>query len=116
MQVEDIEELKPCVAMYCPINVKDIEKGKEYLWCSCGLSKSQPWCDESCAGTEFKPLKWVPTKDQDSKYTKDPPICDAFHTKLPLLYLKQIKDCKQDHTNVKICSKCGWAKDSKFNE
>ncbi len=31
---------------------------KNYFWCSCGMSKSQPFCDRSHAGTEFKPIKF----------------------------------------------------------
>ena len=30
--------------------------GKNYAWCSCGLSKKQPFCDNSHKGTEFKPV------------------------------------------------------------
>jgi len=28
-----------------------------YLWCSCGLSCNQPFCDGSHKGTDFLPLK-----------------------------------------------------------
>ena len=35
-----------------PINV---EAGKSYWWCACGRSKSQPFCDGSHKGTEFRP-------------------------------------------------------------
>ena len=34
----------------CPVNV---EAGKTYAWCSCGLSKNQPFCDGSHKGTGF---------------------------------------------------------------
>jgi CDGSH-type Zn-finger protein len=30
-----------------------VEEGKRYRWCSCGLSATQPWCDESHIGTAF---------------------------------------------------------------
>ena len=33
----------------------DVEKGKKYAWCSCGLSLKQPYCDGSHSSTEFKP-------------------------------------------------------------
>ena len=29
-----------------PIGV-DVIEGKNYAWCSCGLSKNQPFCDNS---------------------------------------------------------------------
>ena len=31
---------------------------KNYFWCSCGMSKTQPFCDSSHEGTEFKPVKF----------------------------------------------------------
>ena len=37
-----------------PIGV-DVIEGKNYAWCSCGLSKNQPFCDNSHKGSEFKP-------------------------------------------------------------
>lgn len=33
--------------------------GQEYFWCSCGLSKQQPWCDGSHVGTGFEPLAFI---------------------------------------------------------
>jgi len=33
--------------------------GQEYLWCSCGLSQQQPWCDGSHQGTGFEPMAFV---------------------------------------------------------
>ena len=37
----------------------DVEKGKNYAWCSCGLSKKQPFCDNSHKGSEFKPVIYL---------------------------------------------------------
>ena len=34
----------------------DAVKGKNYAWCSCGLSKKQPFCDNSHKGTEYRPV------------------------------------------------------------
>lgn len=36
-----------------------VEEGREYLWCSCGLSADQPWCDGSHAGSGFEPIAFV---------------------------------------------------------
>lgn len=36
-----------------------VEEGREYAWCSCGLSRLQPWCDGSHRGTDFLPVKFV---------------------------------------------------------
>ena len=38
-----------------PIAV-DVVKGKNYAWCICGLSKKQPFCDNTHRGTEFRPI------------------------------------------------------------
>ena len=34
----------------------DVEHGKFYYWCSCGISSKQPFCDDSHKGTEFNPF------------------------------------------------------------
>ena len=46
-----------------PIGI-DVIEGKNYAWCSCGLSKNQPFCDNSHKGSEFKPIiyKAIETK------------------------------------------------------
>lgn len=55
-----------------------------YLWCSCGFSKTQPFCDGSHHGTKFKPqlLKVENTKDYslcNCKRSKLGLICDGSH-------------------------------------
>ena len=39
--------------------VVEVEEGRRYLWCSCGLSRRQPWCDGAHCGTAFEPLAFV---------------------------------------------------------
>jgi len=41
----------------------DLDAGKDYFWCLCGRSKSQPFCDGSHAGTGVEPLKFTADKD-----------------------------------------------------
>ncbi len=36
-----------------------VDEGRSYRWCSCGLSRTQPWCDESHAGTGFEPIEFT---------------------------------------------------------
>ena len=111
----DIEDLKPCVTMYCSINLRDLVPLKTYYWCSCGLAKGA-WCDDSCKETNYKPLKWVCPEKKVSlysicgcRYSKAAPLCDTEHIALPLKYLKQIKDCQVDHAAIQlICEKCGF--------
>lgn len=64
-----------------------LESGKKYLWCVCGLSRNQPFCDNTHVGTEFKPLLFT-AKETNIKYlcgckqTKNPPFCDRTHMRL----------------------------------
>jgi len=80
---------KPNIPMYAPYNIKALEFGKYYLWCSCGLSKTQPWCDGSHATTNFEPIKFQLDRTQSiysicgCKYSENPPWCDARHISLP---------------------------------
>jgi CDGSH-type Zn-finger protein len=65
----------------------DVEPGKEYWWCSCGLSKSQPYCDGSHKGTEFKPKSFTAAAHLTlylcgCKRTTDAPYCDGTHAML----------------------------------
>lgn len=76
----------PNIAQKAPYGV-DVEAGKEYWWCACGLSKTQPFCDGSHEDTPFKPLKYVAEKSEKvwfcgCKRTKTPPICDGTHKTL----------------------------------
>lgn len=76
---------KPTIADKKPIAV-DLEPG-EYYWCSCGKSSSQPFCDGSHRGTEFKPLAFTIEEAQESyqclcKHTKNAPFCDGTHAQL----------------------------------
>ncbi|KAI9203266.1 uncharacterized protein BJ171DRAFT_148632 [Polychytrium aggregatum] len=124
VDIEDLSKLKclkPCVPMYGPILVRDLPNGAVKYWCTCGLSKTQPWCDNSHVGTEFKPLKWVVSGNKrdgkpqtlysicNCKYTRDPPYCDARHIDLPCDYLDAQEQCKEDHSKIeKLCTKCGF--------
>ncbi len=71
---------KPCL-----VNVK---AGRTYFWCSCGRSSKQPFCDGSHKGTDFSPLKFTATQDDEllfcgCKHTRNGPFCDGAHTNLP---------------------------------
>ncbi len=65
----------------------DVEKGKDYWWCACGMSKTQPFCDGSHKGSMFSPLKYTAARDERvwfcvCKKTKHSPLCDGTHNKL----------------------------------
>lgn len=64
-----------------------IESGKTYFWCACGLSQNQPLCDGSHTGTGFNPVMFQATEDKivslcGCKYTRNAPFCDGFHKTL----------------------------------
>ncbi|XP_066931762.1 CDGSH iron-sulfur domain-containing protein 3, mitochondrial-like [Clytia hemisphaerica] len=111
----------PAVPMYGPINIKDeLKPGQIKLWCACGLSKKQPWCDGSHKGTGISPLKWTVPENKvqrlfqicNCKYTKAPPFCDATHVYLPLAVKKKQEECSADHSKqVKLCTGCGKVPD-----
>lgn len=64
----------------------NVEKGKDYYWCACGQSKSQPFCDGSHKGTNFSPLKYQAGESETvyfcgCKQTASQPLCDGSHAK-----------------------------------
>ncbi|MCI4667700.1 MAG: sterol desaturase family protein [Bacteroidia bacterium] len=66
-----------------PLEV-ELERGKIYLFCQCGFSKTQPFCDGSHQGSKFKPMPFEVKKDAKArlcncKLTKRGPFCDGSH-------------------------------------
>ena len=65
----------------------EMEQGKTYFWCTCGLSKGQPWCDGSHVTTDYKPYKFVWEEESrrqsicGCKLNRDDrgPKCDRSH-------------------------------------
>lgn len=65
----------------------EVKAGQRYLWCQCGRSSKQPFCDGSHAGTEFTPVLFDAKKDEDvifcgCKHTGTAPFCDGAHNNL----------------------------------
>jgi len=63
-----------------------LTQDEKYYFCTCGRSKSQPFCDGSHAGTSFKPQSFIASQDGEAylcscKYTNNPPFCDGTHKK-----------------------------------
>lgn len=76
---------KPNIAGKSPI-VENVEPGT-YFWCSCGLSKTQPFCDGSHKGTGFAPQKVVIEESKlcawcTCKHSRTAPFCDGSHGSL----------------------------------
>ncbi len=66
-----------------PIAV-DVQGGKTYMWCSCGQSKKQPWCDGSHKGSDKLPLAYEATETKTvylcgCKKSGHAPLCDGTH-------------------------------------
>ena len=73
----------PVIADNRPVKVS-LSKGQEYHFCTCGRSKSQPFCDGSHVGTSFNPKVIVSDEDGDAylcacKHTGNTPFCDGTH-------------------------------------
>ena len=78
--------MKSTIAQKSPYAVK-VETGKSYYWCSCGKSKSQPFCDGSHQGSTFTPVEYKATENKTvyfcgCKHTATQPMCDGAHSKL----------------------------------
>ncbi len=76
----------PHIAAKAPIAV-EVEAGKSYWWCSCGLSQKQPFCDGSHKGSEFSPTQYTPEKSGQAwfcacKNSKRGALCDGTHKSL----------------------------------
>lgn len=73
------------VSFFLKLRVK-LEVGKDYYYCTCGLSKNQPFCDGSHTGTKFTPKAFKATKEDNylcqCKRSANAPHCDGTHQKL----------------------------------
>lgn len=59
----------------------------EYWWCSCGYSKTQPFCDGAHVGSGLEPMSFTLTERQNvslcgCKCSKTRPFCDGAHKEL----------------------------------
>jgi len=82
-----VKIVDPVIPQYLPY-YEELQTKKVYLWCSCGLSKTQPYCDQSHRGTDFRPVRYVAKEAGEEvlfcgcKHTKNPPFCDGSHNNL----------------------------------
>jgi uncharacterized Fe-S cluster protein YjdI/CDGSH-type Zn-finger protein len=83
---KELKSSTPIAAGSSPMLV-DVENGKTYAWCACGLSTNQPWCDGSHKVTSITPVVF-----KVNGYTKatmclckqsgTKPFCDDSHLKI----------------------------------
>jgi len=76
----------PEIAQKAPFGV-DVEEGKNYFWCACGRSKTQPFCDGSHKGTGLAPVKYTAEASKKvffcgCKHSQKAPMCDGTHSRL----------------------------------
>ena len=99
----------PRIAAYKP-QYMELEQGKSYLWCSCGLSKSQPFCDQSHVGTPFKPVRYIAQEPAEQvlfcncKHTGEAPFCDGTHNNLQKTYAEDDPDSEANQRIPVICA------------
>ncbi len=77
---------KPVIAARRPMGV-ELKKHDDYLWCACGKSRTQPFCDGSHIGSGITPKKFTAAEDGKAflcmcKQTANPPFCDGSHKHL----------------------------------
>lgn len=65
----------------------EVEEGKTYYWCACGLSKNQPFCDGSHKDTGISPVAYKAEATGKAffcgcKHSKKEPLCDGSHKEL----------------------------------
>ncbi len=77
------EKFEPKIAQKAPYMV-EVEAGKKYFWCACGLSQKQPFCDGSHKGTGIKSVHYEATESKTvafcgCKRTGSGVFCDGTH-------------------------------------
>lgn len=74
----------PIPAQKAPYQIS-LEAGKNYAWCACGRSKTQPFCDGAHKDTGITPVVFKAEESKDvwlcgCKHTHDKPFCDGTHS------------------------------------
>ncbi|MCA9079692.1 MAG: CDGSH iron-sulfur domain-containing protein [Planctomycetaceae bacterium] len=74
---------QPRIAGLAPHKMQ-LEAGKNYAFCTCGHSASQPLCDGAHKGTSFRPNVFVAEQDEVvsmclCKHTQAGYKCDGTH-------------------------------------
>jgi CDGSH-type Zn-finger protein/mannose-6-phosphate isomerase-like protein (cupin superfamily) len=87
----------------------EVKAGKRYLWCSCGRSQTQPFCDGSHAGSGFRPIAFKAERDEDvifcgCKHTGTGPFCDGAHSNLPGGYLTDDPQSPENRTVAMVAA------------
>lgn len=66
---------KPDITNREPVAI-EVKKGEDYWCCTCGKSKTQPFCDGSHKDSECKPFHYTATKDTTELFCANKEACD----------------------------------------
>lgn len=77
---------EPIPAQKAPYNVM-VEAGKRYVWCACGRSGNQPFCDGAHRAVGLSPIAFIAEKTEEvwlcgCKASAGKPFCDGTHNTL----------------------------------
>lgn len=77
---------KPTIAGESP-QIEQLESGKNYAWCACGLSENQPWCNGKHKDSGFAPKVFKAEESKSAaicmcKQTGNPPFGHGSHMSL----------------------------------
>lgn len=83
----------------------EVKAGERYLWCACGRSKTQPFCDGAHKGTELRPVLFAAERDESvifcgCKQTCTAPFCDGTHNNLEGGYASDDPDSEANRAIV----------------
>jgi CDGSH-type Zn-finger protein len=76
----------PTIAQRGPFSIQ-VQAGRTYMWCACGRSRRQPFCDGSHKGSAFEPIEFAATESTEvffcgCKHSNTKPFCDGTHETL----------------------------------
>jgi len=76
----------PLIAQKAPFPT-EVQAGRSYWWCACGMSKKQPFCDGSHKGSDFSPVEYKADAARavyfcGCKQSKNGALCDGSHKTL----------------------------------
>lgn len=106
---------KPLVASRKPF-YRELRAGQSLLWCRCGRSKRQPFCDgRSHVGTGHEPVRYCAVRDEEvllcgCKQTGTPPFCDGSHSNLPGGYRDEASDVERPSVSFREPDAAGFAR------
>ena len=88
---------KPIIRNHGPYSIKGLIEGKKYVYCTCGLSAKDPFCDGSHKGTKFKKIKFRATADKihllcgcKQNKGKKNVYCDGTHNQCSAIPIEEV--------------------------